>query len=82
MRVPNLKELQTIDPAAVFTVKEAGRLLGLSSNAIITRIKRGEILAGRSGARYFVPGSEIQKQIVMPGELNQKSDQSVSPDNL
>ena len=82
MRVPNLKELQTIDPAAVFTVKEAGRLLGLSSNAVITRIKRGEILAGRSGARYFVPGSEIQKQIIMPGELNQKVEKPSETESL
>lgn len=71
MRTPQFQEIQTIDPSAVFSVGEAARLLGASHNTILGRIKAGTLKAGRSGVRYFIPGSEIQKQIVLPGELPQ-----------
>lgn len=68
MGTPQIQEIATLDPNAVFSVGEVARLLGLTHNGILGRIKSGAIKAGRSGHRYFVPGSEIQGQIVMPGE--------------
>lgn len=80
MRTPQFQEIQTIDPNAVFSVGEAARLLGVSHNGLLGRIKAGTIKAGRSGHRYFVPGSEIQKQIQLPGEL--KTVEKPAADNL
>jgi len=68
MRTPQFVEIQTIDPNAVFSVGEAAWLLGISHNGLLGRIQAGSICAGRSGHRYFILGSEIQKQIQMPGD--------------
>lgn len=80
MRTPQFVEIQTIDPTAVFSVGEAARLLGISHNGMLSRIKAGVIKAGRSGHRYFIPGIEIQKQIQLPGEL--KVESKPAADNL
>ena len=69
MRKPDLEAVATLDPNAVFSVGEAGRMLGMSHNGILSRIKSGNIRAGKSGARYFIAGAEIQKQIRLPGEV-------------
>jgi len=70
MRAPDMDGVKTLDPNAVFSVGEAARLLGMSHNGMLDRIKKGKVKAGRSGSRYFIPGSEIQKQITLPGEID------------
>lgn len=70
MAVPDIDGVKTLDPSAVFTVAEAARLLGMSHNGVLNRIKRGLIKSGRSGNRYFIPGSEIQKSLTLPGEID------------
>ena len=73
MANPQVQEIATIDPNAVFSVGEAARMLGVSHNGVLNRIKKGGILAGRSGYRYFISGKEIQRQIVMPPEVTPTS---------
>ena len=70
MRSPDIEGIKTLDTDAVFSVNEAAKLLGMTHNGILQRIRRGDIRAGKSGARYFIPGSEIQKQIIMPGDID------------
>ena len=82
MRTPQFVEIQTIDPSAVFSVGEAAKLLGVSHNGLLGRIKAGTIRAGRSGHRYFIPGAEIQKQIKLPGELTPQETTAAAADNL
>ena len=65
---PDIAGIKTLDPDAVFSVFEAARLLGMTHNGVLQRIKRGNIRAGRTGSRYFIMGSEVQKQIVLPTE--------------
>ena len=68
MRTPDIQGIKTIDPNAVFSVLEASKLLGMTHNGVLNRIKKNLIHAGRTGSRYFIPGSEIQKQITLPSE--------------
>lgn len=70
MRSPDLEGVKTLDRDAVFSVQEAASLLGMSHNGVLDRIKKGTLKAGRSGARYFIPGKEIQAQIRLPGEID------------
>jgi excisionase family DNA binding protein len=70
MRSPNIKEISTIEPEAAFSVLEAAALLGMSHNGVLMRIKRGHMRAGKMGSRYFILGSEIQKQITLPVEYD------------
>lgn len=70
MRSPDLEAIKTLDSDAVFSVTEAAKMLGLTHNGVLTRIKRGTLKSGKSGSRYFIPGSEIQKQITLPGEID------------
>jgi len=70
MQGPDLEAIKTLDPQAVFSVSEAAKLLGKSPNGVLNRIKKGQIKSGKSGSRYFIPGSEIQKQIQLPGEID------------
>ena len=66
----DIEGVKTLDPSAVFTVAEAARLLGMTHNGVLTRIKRGKIRAGKSGSRYFIPGAEIQKQVTLPEQFD------------
>jgi excisionase family DNA binding protein len=66
MPTPDISAITTLDPKAIFTVAEAARILGMTHNGVLTRIARMKIRAGRTGSRYFIPGSEIQKQLVLP----------------
>ena len=68
MKNIDIEAIKTLDPTAVFSVGEAARLLGMTHNGVLTRIKRSQIRAGKSGSRYFIPGSEIQKQIQLPSD--------------
>ena len=68
MKQIDFEAIKTLDPNAVFSVGEAARLLGLTHNGMLLRMKRGQIKSGRSGGRYFIPGSEIQRQIVLPND--------------
>lgn len=70
MRGPELEAIKTLDPEAVFSVAEAAKLLGMTHNGVLNRIKRGGLKSGKSGARYFIPGREIQQQIQLPGEID------------
>jgi len=65
---PDIQGIQTLDPNAVFTVSETARLLGMTHNGVLNRIKRGMMRFGKSGSRYFIPGSEIQKLLTLPKE--------------
>ena len=68
--MPDLEGIRTLDPNAVFSVGEVAKLLGMTHNGVLSRIRKGKIKFGRSGARYFIPGSEIQKQIQHPEEVD------------
>ena len=70
MKSPDIQAIKTLDPNAVFSVSEVAALMGMSHNGVIHRIKNGLIRHGRSGSRYFVQGSEIQKQVMIPGEMD------------
>lgn len=70
MHGPDLESIKTLDPDAVFSIYETAKLLGMTHNGVLTRIKKGQIRSGKSGSRYFIPGSEIQKQITLPGEID------------
>lgn len=70
MSTPDIEGIRTIDANAIFSVKEAARLLGISHNGVLMRIKRGQIRFGKSGGRYFIPGSEIQKSVTLPVEYD------------
>lgn len=70
MKTPDIDSIRTLDPAAVFTVAETARLLGITHNGVLMRIKRKQIRFGKSGGRYFIPGSEIQKSITLPVEYD------------
>lgn len=70
MQGPDLEGIKTLDPEAIFSITEAAKLLGMSHNGVLTRVKRGQIKSGKSGSRYFIPGSEIQKQVKLPGEID------------
>jgi hypothetical protein len=82
MRMPQFDEIRTIDPNAGFSVGEAARLLGVSHNGILGRIATGSIMAGRSGHRYYILGSEIQKQITLPGEMVTKKATVAAPETV
>lgn len=66
MNSPDFEAVKTLDPKAVFSVAEVAQLLGMTYNGALNRIQRGAIVSGKSGSRYFVLGSEIQKQIQLP----------------
>ena len=66
MSTPDIESIKTIDANAIFSVKEAARLLGITHNGVLMRIKRKSIRFGKSGGRYFIPGSEIQKSVPLP----------------
>lgn len=74
MRGPDLDGIKTLDPQAIFSVGEAAGLLGLSHNGVLQRIKAGKLRTGKSGNRYFIPGAEIQKQIVLPTDGREEID--------
>lgn len=46
-----------------YSVEEAGSLLGLSNNTIYNRIRSGQIQTKRSGRKYVISKSEIQKSL-------------------
>ena len=68
MSSPDLDSIRTLDPTAVFSVSEVARMMGITHNGVLNRIKRGQIKYGKSGSRYFIPGSEVQKQIQLPSD--------------
>jgi len=68
MKKLDLNAIKTLDPKAVFSVSEAARLLGITHMGVLKKISRGNLRAGKSGSRYFIPGAEIQKQIVLPDD--------------
>lgn len=70
MKSPDFQGIKTLDPKAVFSVSEVAEFLGLSHNAVMQRIHRSELKAGRNGKRYFVLGSEVQKSIKLPDEVD------------
>ena len=70
MPTPNLAEIKTLDPKAVFSVLEVARLLGMTHNGVLNRMKRGELSYGKSGHRYFISGAAVQKQIVMSDDID------------
>ena len=70
MKVPDIEGIKTLDASAIFTVGEAARLLGISHNGVLMRIKRGQIKFGKSGGRYFISGAEIQKSVKLPNEYD------------
>jgi len=69
MKTPDFEAIKTLDPTAVFSIAEAAQLLGLTHNGLRLRILGGKINAGKNGARYFIQGSDIQKQITLPMEM-------------
>ena len=75
MKTPDIDSIRTLDPAAVFTVAETARLLGITHNGVLMRIKRKQIRFGKSGGRYFIPGSEIQKSITLPEDFGRSTTQ-------
>lgn len=66
MKEIDLNAIKTLDPKAVFSVSEVARLLGITHMGVLKKIGRGNLKAGKNGSRYFIPGSEIQKQIALP----------------
>ena len=68
MKRPDLEGIRTLDPNAVFSLSEAAKLLGITHNGIRGWIHTNRIKYGKCGGRYFIPGAEIQKQVIMPGE--------------
>jgi len=70
MKAPDLEGIKTLDPNAVFSVFETAKLLGMTHNGVLNRIRRNQIKAGKTGARYFIMGAEIQKQLVLPTEFD------------
>jgi excisionase family DNA binding protein len=45
----------------VFTVAEAGQLLGIGRNSAYEAVRRGDIRAVRIGKRWVVPKGEIRR---------------------
>lgn len=70
MPAPDINSIKTLDPQAVFTVSETARLLGISHNGVLMRIRRKQIRFGKSGGRYFITGSEIQKSVTLPTDYD------------
>jgi excisionase family DNA binding protein len=70
MATPDIEGIRTLDASAIFTVGETARLLGISHNGVLMRIKRGQIRFGKSGGRYFIAGAEIQKSIKLPEQYD------------
>lgn len=68
MKKPDLEGIKTLDPTAVFSLGETAKLLGISHNGIRGWVQSGKIKFGKCGGRYFIPGSEIQKQITLPDD--------------
>lgn len=66
MKVPDIEGIRTIDASAIFSVAETARLLGITHNGVLMRIKRGTMRFGKSGGRYFIAGAEIQKSVTLP----------------
>lgn len=63
MKKPDMPGIKTLDPEALFTLTEAARLLGVSHNGIRGWVHKGIIRAAKVGCRYFIQGSEIQRQV-------------------
>lgn len=80
MRKPDIDAVRTLDPNAVFSVGEVGRMLGMTHNGVLSRIKTGNIRAGKSGARYFIAGAEVQRQITLPDDVMLAAQQPKGPD--
>jgi len=70
MKVPDIESIKTLDPRAIFSVAETARLLGISHNGVLMRIRRKQIRFGKSGGRYFITGAEIQKSIQLPTDYD------------
>lgn len=66
---PDTTGIKTLDPDAIFSVAETAKLLGMTHNGVLMRIKRGQIRVGRAGARYFITGADIQKQLQLPYDI-------------
>jgi excisionase family DNA binding protein len=66
MSTPDIEGIRTIDAHAIFSAAEAARLLGITHNGVLMRIKRKKIRFGKSGGRYFITGAEIQKSVTLP----------------
>lgn len=70
MQALNLDAIKTLDPTAAFSINETAKLLSLTHSGVSSRIKKGLLKAGKNGGRYYILGSEIQKQIVLPNETD------------
>lgn len=68
MKIPDLEAIKTLDPTAVFSLGETAKLLGMTHNGIRGWVHSGRIKYGKCGGRYFIQGSEIQKQIKLPDD--------------
>lgn len=68
--MPDLEGIKTVDPDALFTIAQAARLLGMTTAGLSRRIRRGKMKAGKAAGRYIVKGREIQKQLVMPSDID------------
>lgn len=70
MAKPDLESIKTLDPDAVFSVRETARYLGMTHNGVLTRMKKGLFKYGKCGSQYMIPGREIQKQIQLPQDTD------------
>lgn len=58
-----LKSIQNTNDDALYTPREAGALLGVSSQCIRLWIKKGRIQPVRIGAQLYVTGASIKAAV-------------------
>jgi len=55
-----------LDPMQRYSLAEAADLLRVSRGTIYSRMRAGELVVIKDGARRFVPGAEIARKSAVP----------------
>lgn len=60
---PEITTIQNAPDAATFTLTEAGRLLGITRQAVLHRIKKGKLAATQVCKDWYITGEALKTQL-------------------